>query len=309
MPITGEKKSKRIDVVGLSTFFLNLDQPFSDMLVILEKVGTMPKQGIVSAFNFGKGVGYLECMFKLLRMPYVEVRPQEWKKEVLKGMDWKGIKRISVEFCLQRYPEVPLLRTDRCKVPCDGLSDALCLAEYGRLRYGGGCMKICTGCGEKKDESEFYKRGGRPISRCKKCSIKSIKKWKDWSPEKKEACIKRNREWVRNNKEKRKAYREKYKIRSEYARIKSRYGLSKHEYDTMIITQRSVCAICARHNGEKSLDIDHCHESGLVRGLLCRNCNFMLGHAGDLPENLINGAKYLADRKYAKGGDNEDKDT
>jgi len=97
----------------------------------------MPKQGIVSAFNFGKGVGYLESMLKLLRMPYVEVRPQEWKKEVLKGIDWVGNKSASIAFCKQRYPEVSLLRSSRCTRPCDGLSDALCLAEYGRLRYGG----------------------------------------------------------------------------------------------------------------------------------------------------------------------------
>lgn len=137
MPVTGEKKSKRIDVLSLSAFFSSLDQPFSDMLVVLEKVGTMPKQGIVSAFNFGKGVGYLECMLKLLRMPFVEVRPQEWKKEVLRGMDWKGIKSISVAFCQQKHPSVSLLRSSRCTTPCDGMADAICLAEYGRLRYGG----------------------------------------------------------------------------------------------------------------------------------------------------------------------------
>jgi len=138
MPISGEKKQKRIDVKTLAAFFLGEGQSLSDTLVILEKVATMPKQGIVSAFNFGKGVGYLEAMFKLLRMPYVEVRPQEWKREVLKGLEWKGNKGASVAFCQQRYPEVSLLRSSRCKAPCDGLADAICLAEYGRLRYGGG---------------------------------------------------------------------------------------------------------------------------------------------------------------------------
>ena len=56
-----------------------------------------------------------------------------WKKVVLAHLPWKGNKKASIDFCQQTYPNVSLLKTSRCRVPHDGLSDALCLAHYGKM--------------------------------------------------------------------------------------------------------------------------------------------------------------------------------
>lgn len=101
--------------------------------VLIEKVNAMPGQGVTSMFNFGMGFGKVKGVVEALGMSYHLVTPQAWKKKVLEGMDWKGKKSASVEYCARAYPEISLLRTPRCKKPHDGLSDALCIAEYGRL--------------------------------------------------------------------------------------------------------------------------------------------------------------------------------
>lgn len=59
-----------------------------------------------------------------------------------------------------------------------------------------------------------------------------------------------------------------------------RYGLTEDDYDRMLEQQCSNCAACQKASGLR-LQVDHCHETGRVRGLLCGNCNSALGHAKD----------------------------
>ena len=87
--------------------------------------------------------------------------------------------------------------------------------------------------------------------------------------------------------------------------LKKKYNLSLDQYEQLLISQQYKCAIC--RNSENhinfatkkiiSLTVDHCHKTGTIRGLLCRNCNLMLGNSKDSPENLKKGAKYLENAK------------
>ena len=58
-----------------------------------------------------------------------------------------------------------------------------------------------------------------------------------------------------------------------------KFGLTENEYAKMVEEQNGVCAICAGPPDTrwKKLAVDHCHETGKVRGLLCMVCNTMLG--------------------------------
>jgi len=98
--------------------------------VTIEKVGTMPKQGVTSSFNFGRGYGMLEGMCTTLCFPTQLVRPQAWKKLVLAGT--QKDKSAAIQFVKRQYPGVRLRATDRCTTDHDGMADAICLAEYGR---------------------------------------------------------------------------------------------------------------------------------------------------------------------------------
>jgi Autographiviridae endonuclease VII len=59
------------------------------------------------------------------------------------------------------------------------------------------------------------------------------------------------------------------------------YGISLQEYKSLLEMQGGLCAICSGDNTGKPLHVDHEHESGLVRGLLCLKCNTALGLIND----------------------------
>ena len=73
------------------------------------------------------------------------------------------------------------------------------------------------------------------------------------------------------------------------ARLKHRYGITAAEYDAMYETQKGCCAICGKHaeagsspaHWKNKLAVDHCHDTGKVRGLLCNDCNAGIGHLGN----------------------------
>lgn len=82
-------------------------------------------------------------------------------------------------------------------------------------------------------------------------------------------------------------------IRRRY-HLKSNYGISMKTYDKMLKKQNGVCAICKQKNGKKvNLKVDHNHNTGQVRDLLCDNCNFAIGHSKENPSILRKMAQYL----------------
>jgi len=69
-------------------------------------------------------------------------------------------------------------------------------------------------------------------------------------------------------------------ISSRRATLKRRYGITIEQYEAMLALQGGSCAICRRpetYPGRKSLSVDHCHATGVVRGLLCNHCNRAIG--------------------------------
>jgi hypothetical protein len=71
-----------------------------------------------------------------------------------------------------------------------------------------------------------------------------------------------------------------------------KYGIGIREFVELWTSQNGVCAICGSELDD-DVQVDHCHESGLVRGLLCRHCNIGLGQFKDNPERLRNAILYL----------------
>ncbi len=73
------------------------------------------------------------------------------------------------------------------------------------------------------------------------------------------------------------------------------YGISIDAYNRMLEEQGHVCAICKNVNKNgRVLGIDHDHETGQVRGLLCNKCNFGIGHFNDSIALLSKASEYLA---------------
>lgn len=129
-------------------------------------------------------------------------------------------------------------------------------------------MKTCGLCRTEKPDDNFWK--GQ--SRCKQCMTREIGIWRA------------------NNPTRQRNMQRKSKLRLDY-------GMTPESYHEMFLKQGGKCKICGQYGGGVSrdfpLDIDHCHKTGTVRGLLCGPCNRGLGHFGDSLERLRTALAYL----------------
>ncbi len=96
--------------------------------------------------------------------------------------------------------------------------------------------------------------------------------------------------WCRTcvNKNERKIYAD---IRE--SRLATKHGISLEEYDVLVKAQNGICAICHQPETRRSLDVDHDHATGEIRGLLCTRCNRLLGYAKDSAAILSSAIDYL----------------
>jgi len=116
----------------------------------------------------------------------------------------------------------------------------------------------------------------------------------------------RTRKWAKENPEhhaklKQKNHKDMCKTDPDYIFrrwLKTKYNLSIKDYDAMLKKQDKKCYICGfKHKKDKRLFVDHCHESGEVRGLLCRWCSSGLGFFKDNIETMKAGIRYLRKHK------------
>lgn len=129
--------------------------------------------------------------------------------------------------------------------------------------------KTCSECGKTKPTDDFGLARTRPDglnNRCRPCNLEYARAWR-----------------LRNKDRER-------------VRALGRYGMSLDDYDRLFARQRGRCAICSTTKGGgrgPHLHVDHCHDSGRIRGLLCNNCNRGLGLLGDSAEALAAASSYL----------------
>lgn len=145
-------------------------------------------------------------------------------------------------------------------------------------------MKRCTKCGEEKPKSEFYTSGKYLHSHCKDCSCKKSREWAKRNPKRRAAAERKRRA-------KDPSINEKVAL--------ARFGLTPGSYQQIEICQDGVCKICGkketatRLGKTKRLAIDHDHQIGGIRGLLCSRCNSALGLFNDDINLLQSAIKYL----------------
>lgn len=76
--------------------------------------------------------------------------------------------------------------------------------------------------------------------------------------------------------------------------LKHRYGINQEQYDEILKSQDHKCKICGiEHTKSKPLNVDHCHNSTRIRGLLCKKCNTSLALLKEDPKIIINALLYL----------------
>ena len=123
--------------------------------------------------------------------------------------------------------------------------------------------RVCTTCGEEKPKGEFsFKNKDRGLlqSKCKVCHNKYLRD--NYDPNKKRKVD-----------------------------LKTKYNLTEKSWGDLYLKQSGKCAICSKETTK--LHVDHCHKTGVVRGLLCNGCNLGIGQFNDNIDALRSAAKYL----------------
>lgn len=133
--------------------------------------------------------------------------------------------------------------------------------------------KVCRVCGVTKPIFDYDSTPHGYRGMCKPCKRKQ---WRDWSVTRPALDAKR-------------AYQ-----------MYLKYGLSEHDYEVMLILQEGRCAICNREEWRLhrsgvllNLSVDHDHETGEIRALLCSGCNVGLGSFAEDADRLRAAAAYI----------------
>lgn len=113
---------------------------------------------------------------------------------------------------------------------------------------------------------------------------------REWRKTNKSSNNERCLRWAKANPEKVRAAQRRHSL-------KKLYGLTPEQWASMFESQGSCCAICGTNESKRgtktSWAVDHCHRTGAVRGILCHQCNAMLGYARDSRGTLAAAIVYL----------------
>ncbi|WP_433351708.1 endonuclease VII domain-containing protein [Microtetraspora malaysiensis] len=172
--------------------------------------------------------------------------------------------------------------------------------------------RTCIDCKVIKPAAEFSKKGKgkwgqqKYQSYCKPCENER-KRARPLTRDQEERQKEYRREWGRQNREKRTqqmaarraANPERYSWQSYKNHLWKKYRLSWDEYEQIFVKQGGRCAICDQFLSDprKRPAIDHDHETGVIRGLLCDPCNKGLGHFRDRLDVMRRAVTYLENAK------------
>jgi hypothetical protein len=161
--------------------------------------------------------------------------------------------------------------------------------------------KKCTKCGQDKSVDQFYKDSknkSKLRSKCKRCfdiqsnEIESRRRKVDF--EYKERLAKRHRE------RRAKDVEGLLKKQARHNTLIRNYGIGLKEYEQLFKEQNGRCKICdiSQELLNKPLCVDHCHSTGIIRGLLCSKCNTAIGFLQDNSLIIDKASAYV--RKYER---------
>lgn len=173
---------------------------------------------------------------------------------------------------LRKYKKKRDINRDRGGKVVIGTLEARELREQGK--------KYCPKCKMIKALEEFNKFREKEVGYCIVCSRELGKKYHN--KERKKEIYENNRDEARND------------------RLKRKFGITLKEYNKKLEKQKKECAVCGKtpEGNGKALAVDHNHETGEIRDLLCNNCNVLIGFLKEDLDLSLNLTKYI--RRWVK---------
>ena len=162
-------------------------------------------------------------------------------------------------------------------------------------------LRKCKECGleaHNDTELELFKTDKRnkygKCNTCKSCDAKRNQITRsNMSISEKEQRKQYEKEYMRKRESSSESY---YNLGGRSKKLEKLYGITEIEYNSMFASQAGECSICLTHQSEHKhrFVVDHCHETNIVRGLLCKQCNIGLGMMKDNVDNLVRAIQYLS---------------
>lgn len=200
----------------------------------------------------------------------------------------KGKSNRTCEVCKVRFHVTPNrsprpIRT--CSPRCRGIRKKQ-LVEKRTSKFLKIKTMVCNKCNKRKLKTKFSKCADNwhgLMYFCRKC----MRKWALDVYYNDPRRRKLSKEWRDNNPRKIFGYR-----------LKNKFGITLSQYESIFDTQKRCCGICESQtpNSKHDWNVDHCHKTGKVRGILCHACNNGIGRFNDNIDVIKKAIKYL--RKY-----------
>ena len=161
-------------------------------------------------------------------------------------------------------------------------------------------QKTCRKCGELKPLTDFHRQEGMKDGHRHDCKTCHGAAHKEWYAKNRNEEIQRVKRWQQANKDRvnasqrrrRREGGEEHRLREREGHLRRKYGLRIRDFETLLIAQLGMCAICGRYERQK-LHVDHDHGTNRVRGLLCGKCNKAIGLLDDDPRRVRSAESYL----------------
>ena len=151
--------------------------------------------------------------------------------------------------------------------------------------------KVCSQCRLQKPLDAFYKANGYKDGHRGQCKVCVQARQRRYVEDLGEEHSARHRVYEKRSRERAKQRDPLYHRRKN---LRRNFGLTPEQVDEMLASQGGACAICRTvEPAGKGWAVDHCHESGAVRGVLCHYCNLGLGQFKDSTDLLARAAAFL----------------
>ena len=137
----------------------------------------------------------------------------------------------------------------------------------------------CLKCGKEKTIDSFRNKKNGKYGKhawCRNCEAKGSGIWNKNNP----AAVKKIKQ-------------RRYVNSARGKHLREKYGITEQHYQELFVAQGGVCKICGQPERKRFLNVDHDHTTGRIRGLLCRTCNWGLGHFKDDRYLLLKAIDYL----------------